>query len=53
MLIKLLIIFLQNSAQLKEIYDQKETKANKYGLTVQPYVTLLCPHPNNNLDITG
>jgi len=46
-------IFLQNAAQVKEIYDQKETKANKYGFTVQPYVTLLCPHPNDDLAVTA
>lgn len=28
MLIIILNIFLQNAAELKEIYDQKETKAN-------------------------
>jgi len=41
------IFFSQNAAQLKE------TKANKYGLTVQPYITLLCPHLNNDLVITA
>lgn len=46
-------LFLQNVAQLKGIISIKTTKATSFGLTVQPYVALLCSDPQNELIVTA
>ncbi|XP_022161828.1 uncharacterized protein LOC111027724, partial [Myzus persicae] len=47
------IVILKNIAQLQEIISIKTNKATSFGLTVQPYVALLCSDPQNELTVTA
>jgi len=47
------IYILQNAIELQEVYLNKENKASTFGLTVQPYVTLLCSDPSNEFIVAA
>lgn len=47
------MFMLQNAIELQEVYKQKERKAPSFGLTVQPYVTLLCSDLTNQFIVSA